>query len=222
VIKISVASYNNTPNTQGLAFTFDELGGTIGRADTNQLILPDPERSISRVHAQVVFRNGRFSLIDKGSNPVSVNGKALGNGAEATVQAGDQLQIGGYLLLVESALGGASVAPVACAPAPAAAPVGDPFAGFWSPTPAPAASPFGAPSAAPRSAPVASAGGIPADWDPFGSPAPAPVVASPAHSSNSSDPLGMFGQPSASQMAKASESSIDSLFGLGAPTGQRP
>jgi FHA domain-containing protein len=220
VIKISVASYNNTPNTQGLAFTFDELGGTIGRADTNQLILPDPERSISRVHAQVVFRNGRFSLIDKGSNPVSVNGKALGSGAEATVQAGDQLQIGGYLLLVESALGGASVAPVACAPAPAAAPVGDPFAGFWSPTPAPAASPFGAPSAAPRSAPVASAGGIPADWDPFGSPAPAPVMASPAPSS--SDPLSMFGQPSASQMAKASESSIDSLFGLGAPTGQDP
>jgi FHA domain-containing protein len=220
VIKISVASYNNTPNTQGLAFTFDELGGTIGRADTNQLILPDPERSISRVHAQVVFRNGRFSLIDKGSNPVSVNGKALGNGAEATVQAGDQVQIGGYLLLVESALGGASVAPVAAPPAPVAAPGGDPFAGFWSPTPAPANSPFGAPSGAPRVAPAASAGGIPADWDPFGSPAPAPMLASPAPSS--SDPLAMFGQPSASQMAKASESSIDSLFGLGAPTGQDP
>jgi FHA domain-containing protein len=224
VIKISVASYNNTPNTQGLAFTFDELGGTIGRADTNQLILPDPERSISRVHAQVVFRNGRFSLIDKGSNPVSVNGKALGNGAEATIQAGDQVQIGGYLLLVESALGGASVAPMATAPAPTAAPGGDPFAGFWSPTPAPsgmAASPFSAP--APAKAPAPSASGIPVDWDPFGSPAPAPASAPVAGSGHgSTDPLGMFGQSSASQMAKASESSIDNLFGLGAPTGKDP
>ena len=220
MIKISVASYNNTPNTQGLAFTFDELGGTIGRADTNQLVLPDPERSISRVHAQVVFRNGRFSLIDKGSNPVSINGKALGNGAEATIQAGDQLQIGGYLLLVESALGGASAAPMAAAPAPAAPSGGDPFAGFWSPTSAPAASPFGSPSPAVHPAPAASAGGIPADWDPFGSPAPAPAMASPAPSSH--DPLAMFGQPSAAQLTKANESSIDSLFGLGAPTGKDP
>jgi FHA domain-containing protein len=220
VIKISVASYNNTPNTQGLAFTFDELGGTIGRADTNQLILPDPERSISRVHAQVVFRNGRFSLIDKGSNPVSVNGKALGNGAEATIQAGDQVQIGGYLLLVESALGAVNTGATALAPSTPASPAvgGDPFAGFWSPAPV-AASPF----AAPAMAPAPSASGIPVDWDPFGSPAPAPASAPVATSGQgSTDPLGMFGQSSASQMAKASESSIDSLFGLGAPTGKDP
>lgn len=230
MIKISVASYNNTPNTQGLACTFDELGGTIGRADTNQLILPDPERSISRVHAQVVFRNGRFSLIDKGSNPVSVNGRSLGNGAEATIQAGDQVQIGGYLLLVESALGGASAAPMAAAPTPAAASSGDPFAGFWSPTPAPSgmgASPFAAPASAAASAmsPAPSASGIPADWDPFGSPSPSPApAAAPTSGSGlgSTDPLGMFGASSASHMAKASESSIDSLFGLGAPTGQDP
>ncbi len=226
MIKISVASYNNTPPGQILTFTFDELGGTIGRADTNQLILPDPERSISRVHAQVVFRNGRFSLVDKGSNPVSINGKALGNGTEATIQPGDQIQIGGYLLLVEPAAAAASMpsAPVQAAspfaaPAPAPAASGDPFAGFWSP---PAAPPTASPPAA------ASAGGIPPDWDPFASPLSAPP-APPAAAASSSDPFGMFGAAPAPlggglvpSMAPASDSSIDSLFGLGAPSGADP
>lgn len=229
MIKISVASYNNTPPGQILTFTFDELGGTIGRADTNQLILPDPERSISRVHAQVVFRNGRFSLVDKGSNPVSVNGKALGNGTEATIQPGDQIQIGGYLLLVEPAAASASMpaAPAQAAspfgasfgtpPAAPAATPGDPFAGFWS-APAPAAS-------APPTA-ATSAGGIPADWDPFASPLSAPPAAPVAASS---DPFGMLGAAPAPlggglvpSMAPASDSSIDSLFGLGAPSGADP
>lgn len=235
MIKITVASYNNAPSGQLLTFTFDELGGTIGRADTNQLILPDPERSISRVHAQVVFRNGRFSLVDKGSNPVSVNGKALGNGTEATIQAGDQIQIGGYLLLVEPAAAAASMtsAPSQAAspfgaPAPALAPMpapaatpGDPFAGFWSPpgTPPAASSPAATP---------ASAGGIPTDWDPFASPLSAPPAA-PAAAPSSSDPFGMFGAAPAPlggglapSMAPASDSSLDSLFGLGAPSGADP
>ena len=49
--------------------TFDELGGTIGRADTNNLVLPDPERAISRTHAQVVFRAGAYALVGAGANP---------------------------------------------------------------------------------------------------------------------------------------------------------
>lgn len=235
MIKITVASYNNAPSGQLLTFTFDELGGTIGRADTNQLILPDPERSISRVHAQVVFRNGRFSLVDKGSNPVSVNGKALGNGTEATIQAGDQIQIGGYLLLVEPAAAsagmtsapsqaaspfGAPAPALAPMPAPAAAP-GDPFAGFWSPPGTP-------PATNPPAAAPASAGGIPTDWDPFASPLSAPPAA-PAAAPSSSDPFGMFGAAPTSlggglapSMAPASDSSLDSLFGLGAPSGADP
>lgn len=247
MIKISVASYNNTPSAQVLAFTFDELGGTIGRGDTNQLILPDPERSISRVHAQVVYRNGRFSLIDKGSNPVSVNGRALGNGAEAPIQVGDQIQIGGYLLVVEtgaaahsaspaglassssdpfsaSALMGGAPTPMA-AKAPAPNP-NDPFAGFWAPPASPAAaSPAPAASRPAASPPASGGGGIPTDWDPFGTPAPAPAPfgAPPAAASASSDPFGMFGgTASAGQMAKSSESSLDNLFGLGAPSGSDP
>lgn len=222
MIKISVASYNNTPSAQVLAFTFDELGGTIGRGDANQLILPDPERSISRVHAQVVYRNGRFSLIDKGSNPVSVNGRALGNGVEGPIQVGDQIQIGGYLLVVEASAAGHAPAPAAAASVPAANP-NDPFAGFWAPPASPVAAP--PPAASRPASPAPAAGGIPTDWDPFGSPAPAPASFGAPAPAASSDPFGMFGgaaSASAGQMAKSSESSLDNLFGLGAPSGSDP
>ena len=97
MILLRVLSYNGTP-ADGPAAQFDELGGTIGRADNNQLVLPDPERTISRVHARVVFRAGGYAVVDNGSNPISVNGLPVGAGREQPLKPGDQLQIGGYLI----------------------------------------------------------------------------------------------------------------------------
>ena len=56
MIRLNVTTHNGRPLNQPLFAQFDELGGDIGRADTNQLVLPDPERTISRVHARVMFR----------------------------------------------------------------------------------------------------------------------------------------------------------------------
>src|SRR5512147_2869029 len=58
VIPLTVIAFNDTPADGSLQVRFDELGGSIGRAATNQLVLPDPERMVSRVAAQVVYRNG--------------------------------------------------------------------------------------------------------------------------------------------------------------------
>ena len=110
MITLTVISYNGGPAEAGLSASFDELGGTIGRADTNQLVLPDPERTISRVHAQISFRAGRFAVIDRGSNPIQVNGQPVGSGKEALIGEGDQVLIGGYLLGVRLG-GGSSRAP---------------------------------------------------------------------------------------------------------------
>ncbi|MDE2566882.1 MAG: FHA domain-containing protein, partial [Burkholderiales bacterium] len=138
MILLRVLSYNGA-RVDGPSAQFDELGGTIGRADTNQLVLPDPERTISRVHARVVFRNGAYGVVDSGSNPISVNGLALGSGREQPLKPGDELQIGGYLLGVSAS----------AAPAPAS---DDPFADLFGDAPglaAPAMAP--APAwAAPR------------------------------------------------------------------------
>ena len=66
MITLTVTSFNGTP-VANLACSFDELGGCIGRAETNKLILPDPERTISRVQAQILFRAGRYALAGRGT-----------------------------------------------------------------------------------------------------------------------------------------------------------
>jgi FHA domain-containing protein len=239
VITLTILTFNGGP-TERLSATFDELGGTIGRADNNQLILPDPERTISRVHAQVAFRNGGFALVDRGSNPVLVNGRALGNGSESPLKAGDQVQIGGYVLSVEASAGAGAPASAdpfadlmgfgAGTPPPVFAPSApmDPFASL-APSPAPAGgSPWGSPA---PSAPSA-AGGIPLDWDPF---APDPVPSndlgrSLGASSSAAFPddfgLGLGGPPAtplipdAGIRPTAAEDSLDNLFGLGPASGK--
>ena len=205
MIVLTVLRYNGAP-CEPLAASFDELGGSIGRAPTNQLVLPDPDRTVSRVHAEVVLRNGGHAVIDRGSNPVLLNGQALGNGREQPLRDGDELQIGGYALRVS------------VGQPPSAS---DPFADLFEPArpaaPAAAAStPKPSPPSAPRQ-PASAAGlpaaGIPDDWDPF-----APDAAAAA------DPLAGFGRPDDGPAASSPlglpvaapshESSLDDLFGL--------
>ena len=174
MISISVLSYNGA-STPPLSAQFDEMGGSIGRAETNQLILPDPERTISRVHAQVVFRNGRYAIVDRGSNPISVNGRPLGNGQEAFIQSGDEVNIGGYDMRVEAA-----AAPGSGTSDPFAdfAGLAAPMAGGRAQAPPAFVDTPARPGAALRPPPVSPipGAGIPQDWDPF---APDPQTAGP-------------------------------------------
>ncbi len=219
MIDISVVAYNGGA-TAPLKAQFDELGGNIGRADNNQLVLPDPERTISRVHAQVVFRSGRYAIVDRGSNPISVNGRTLGSGQEAPIQPGDELQIGGYTMRVEAGSGTGAVSPAdpfadfaGLASTPAAAPAGrakpgaDPLAGFAGT--APPARPGG--PGAPPPAPASATGGIPADWDPF-----APDAATP---SRTADPLGGAGAASGGSFGLEVAGRADPLIPEFAPGG---
>lgn len=218
MIALTVLSYNGAP-ADGPAAQFDELGGTIGRADNNQLVLPDPERTISRVHARLVFRAGGYAIVDNGSNPISVNGTPIGAGREHPLKPGDRVQIGGYVLQAreasasprgddpfaelfgDTAVGLAAPAPM-LAPSPPAPPPrpAAPPAAAWAPAPAP---PARASSAA------LSPGHIPEDWDPFApdaaSAGPAPL---PAAGPGTFDDL--------AQLARPAEASLDDLFGLGA------
>ncbi len=244
MIRLTVFSFNGLPPSQPLSAQFDELGGDIGRADTNQLVLPDPERTISRVHARVLFRaNSGYGIVDQGSNAISVNGIQLGKGREAGIQPGDRIQIGGYVLLVEAA-------------APTGTTTSDPFADFFGLAPATQPSirrdraaadplglyggtasrlptPGGAASASPAQrpapmpaapAPAPLAGGIPDDWDPFAPPPPksaAPAAAPSAGARALGLDLGA-GAPAPlipdlpGAPASSGGESLDALFGLGA------
>jgi FHA domain-containing protein len=243
VITLTVISFNGVPGDGGLTATFDELGGTIGRADTNQFVLPDPERTISRVHAQVAFRNGKYVIVDRGSNPISVNGRPVSSGNEAPITAGDQIQIGGYLLEARQGgsakkaiddpfadlLGPAAVhMPASSGGANAQGPVVDPLAAFGydgMPKTGPAVYGRNGPAASPTAAPSV---GIPEDWDPFApDAAPAkPAARDLAQSLGRRDPssLGLDGGAAApaalipdlasSGSGSVSDNSLDKLFGL--------
>src|SRR5262245_54533492 len=83
---------------------FGEAGGSIGRGESSTLVLPDPERFISRIHASVSFQAGGYVITDNSTkNPTSVNGRPMGPGSQARLRDGDQIQLGGYVLAVELA-----------------------------------------------------------------------------------------------------------------------
>lgn len=200
MIVLRVISYNGTP-TEGVAASFDEIGGTIGRANENQMVLPDPERSISRVHAQVVFRSGAYFVVDRGSNPISINGRPLGKGSEGGLKLGDLLQIGGYVLEVGSGSDAAT---------------NDPFADLFGEraAPAPRASPPRSPPKGARNldrpaqgdAP-SMPGTIPNDWDPF-----APDSAKPPEAGRQQSDWSAA--PSAPFTPGGGGDTIDDMFGL--------
>ncbi|WP_077000758.1 type VI secretion system-associated FHA domain protein TagH [Variovorax sp. KK3] len=243
MIRIAVVSHQGAPAPRSLAAQFGADGGTIGRAATNALVLDDPERTVSRVHAQVLCRDGRFFVIDRGSNPMLCNGRPLGAGQEAALSQGDRLVIGGFELAVEAASAQSAARPMGAASAPARAPApiptdDDPFAdlmaglGPAAPAPSPAA-PAMAPSMAPTPAgpfadPLGTGGVMSASADdPFADllgPAPTPAPAASSSSSSSSArglPLDDF-----SDLGIGSSSSkgpgIDELFGIGATKGGDP
>ena len=233
MIKIEIVSYNGHPPAQPTQAEFDEMGGTIGRADGNALVLPDPDRYVSRNHATIAFRSGGYVIRDLSSaSPVLVNGQALGNGREAVLAGGDEIRIGGYLLrvLVDTPRA-APPLPAGRPGAPAAAPrddplamfgpsAGDPFADLLSPAPPPLpgrAQPdvfAGRPDVPPRHET------IPTDFDPFADlMAPPP----PAH-----DPFSPPASPPRLPddfnlgLAPASSQNIDQLFGLSAGSSADP
>lgn len=81
---------------------FAPPGGTIGRSMDNDLILPDADRTISRLQAVVhVASNGECRLTNHGSVIAVVhNSVPLARGNQVVVQHGDVLKIGDYQIAV--------------------------------------------------------------------------------------------------------------------------
>lgn len=163
MIHIAVITRQGAPAGQSIAADFGPNGGTIGRADTNTLVLVDPDRTVSRVHAQVLCRDGQYFLIDRGSNPMQCNGVSLGSGKEVALADGARLVVGSFelavrvtadaappsLVIPNTVLGGPSAAAAAATAAP---PSDDPFADLLAGLAPPAAPAASAPASAPAAA----------------------------------------------------------------------
>jgi type VI secretion system FHA domain protein len=92
-------SLNEQPLSQPLIGRFDERGGTVGRSDGATLTLPDPERMISRLHANVLHRDDDYWLENiSAASPILHNGRALSTGMRVILREGDEIRVGGYVL----------------------------------------------------------------------------------------------------------------------------
>lgn len=135
-LRLHVLSYRDQPPPAPLQAEFGAEGGMVGRAPGNLLVLEDPDKYVSRSHASVTLRDGRYYLTDAGSNPSIVNDRPLGAGSEVALNDGDRIVVGDYVL--QAVLEVPVTAPVAddatmMAPAPAPMPASAP-----APAPAPA------------------------------------------------------------------------------------
>ncbi len=82
---------------------FGPEGGTIGRSDENDLRLADPDRVMSRKHARIAHRDGRFVLEDLSKNGTFLNQSPspIGYGLSAPLSDGDLVRIGPATIVVQ-------------------------------------------------------------------------------------------------------------------------
>ncbi|MGD8108780.1 type VI secretion system-associated FHA domain protein TagH [Pantoea sp. FN0302] len=118
----------NKPGHQPPQSSCDFLppGGTIGRGVDNNLVLPDNDRTISRLQAIVhITADGECRITNRGNvTRVELNDIPLERGRQVELQDGDILGIDEYRLLVNdlnaTAQPAAHVAPLVARPAPQA------------------------------------------------------------------------------------------------------
>lgn len=104
-MRLRLTITNPPPGFAGHAdsWEFGEEGGTIGRAERNDLQLPDPSKVISSQHARISRDAGEWLITDLSTNGVYLNGSEtpVGRGRQASVRNGDRLRIGDYDIVAE-------------------------------------------------------------------------------------------------------------------------
>ena len=127
MIAIKIVSRAGQPLITPVEARFDDAGGDIGRSTECTLVLPDPERRISRKHLRVTGRGDRFSIRLISTNlACELNGIALAPGVEYPLDDLADIRIGPFVLRARDE--GAATRPMAgeesmflLAPAPPAA-----------------------------------------------------------------------------------------------------
>lgn len=186
--------------------TFDKNEINVGRVQGNDLMLP--KGNVSKHHARLLYRDGRFIVTDlKSTNGTYVNGRKI---AQATiVREGDKIYIGDFILRIDGGgAAGTEAEPPPGAPAdqsagiapPPPIPMGPPQGfspqpppvapqpmGFSPPPPAVQPQNFGPPPGASMGSPTGTPLGPPVQMPP-----PQPIMTSPAPPPNmGAMPVGM-------------------------------
>jgi len=80
-------------------------GGSIGRSPDCTWVLKDPQRVVSRLHAQVQVENSECHWKDLGTNSTLVNGKPMPQNLAVPLRIGDVLRIGDYSITLTKVAG---------------------------------------------------------------------------------------------------------------------
>lgn len=102
-LKLKIVSDNAATAGQHSRWIFGVNGGRIGRHETNDWVLRDPDRYVSGRHAEIEHRGGNWLLRDLSTNGTFVNDsdEALGPNQAHQLENGDRIRIGGYDIEVE-------------------------------------------------------------------------------------------------------------------------
>ncbi len=98
LLELTVVSYHRLSPRQTPVKCFDQQGGTIGRAETSDWHLPDPERVVSGSHARIDKRGSDFYITDLSTNGLFLNRSVDAVGIDNTqpLSDGDFLTLGEY------------------------------------------------------------------------------------------------------------------------------
>ena len=101
-LRLSVVSDHRQLLGERSSIVLRAAGATIGRAPSNDWVLPDPQRYVSARHARIAWRNGQYFVEDLSTNGVYVNEdeRPLGKDVARQLCSGDVLRVGEYQLVV--------------------------------------------------------------------------------------------------------------------------
>ncbi len=97
-LRLTVISEQSAALGERATLILDKAGGTIGRADDNDWVLPDAQRFLSAHHARISYRNGNFIIEDTSTNGLFINDELdpVGRLGPQPLRPGDTLRMGGY------------------------------------------------------------------------------------------------------------------------------
>ena len=98
---VKITNRDGGPGREGTVRTVSRPRLTIGRASDCDVVLDDPKRYVSRVHAVVDCSDRGYVLsVASKVNFIAVNGQRHGPNSNVPLRPGDKLEIGRYLLEV--------------------------------------------------------------------------------------------------------------------------
>jgi|GEM_PF-674279 len=100
---LKVTSYQRLSPDQESSYVVSNKTVSIGRAESCDWYLPDPERVLSSKHCVIHFREGSYLITDTSANGVYINDspQRLGRGQTVEIHHGDVVALGHYRIEVQ-------------------------------------------------------------------------------------------------------------------------